>query len=104
MSMVPIEVDSAGSGPRESGRCPFYREWNLADVYPSQATWKAQKEKITAEISRLAEFRGKLGSSPAVLADALEMSSRLDKDCPACTVYTGACCPTKIRASPARRV
>jgi len=33
-------------------------KWNLADVYPSQATWKGQKEKITAEIPRLGEFRG----------------------------------------------
>ena len=47
-------------------------KWNLADVYPSQAAWRAQKEKITAEIPRLREFQGKLGSSPATLADALE--------------------------------
>ena len=39
-------------------------KWNLADVYASQAAWRAQKEKITAEIPRLREFQGKLGSSP----------------------------------------
>ena len=62
-------------------------KWNLSDVYPSQAAWKAQKEKITAEIARLGDFRGKLGSSPAVLADALEMSSRLDKELSRLYVY-----------------
>ena len=48
-------------------------KWNLADVYPSQAAWKAQKEKVTAEIASLGDFRGKLGSSAATLADALEL-------------------------------
>jgi oligoendopeptidase F len=55
-------------------------KWNLTDIYASQAAWRQEKEKITAEIPRLREFQGKLGASPATLADALEMMSRLDKE------------------------
>ena len=77
-------------------------KWNLADVYPSQATWKAQKEKITAEIPRLGEFRGKLGSSPAILADALEMSSRLDKELSRLYVYASMLSDEDTRVSGAQ--
>jgi len=62
-------------------------KWNLADVFPTQAAWRAQKEKITAEIPKLGEYQGGLGSSPRVLADALELMSRLDKELSRLYVY-----------------
>ena len=54
-------------------------KWNLTDIYPSQAAWRQEKEKVTAEIPRLREFQGKLGTSPVTLADALETMSRLER-------------------------
>ena len=42
-------------------------KWNLADVYPSEAAWRAQKETITAEMPKLREFRGQ---ARRVAADA----------------------------------
>ena len=74
-------------------------KWNLADVYESQAAWRAQKEKITAEIPRLREFQGKLGSSPATLADALEMMSRLDKELSRLYVYASMLSDEDTRVS-----
>jgi oligoendopeptidase F len=62
-------------------------KWDLTDVFPDQPAWRAQKEKITAEIPRLGEFQGKLGSLPATLADALELMSRLDKELSRLYVY-----------------
>ena len=62
-------------------------KWNLADVYPSEAQWRTTKEKITAELPKLREFQGKLGSSAATLADALELMSRLDKELSRLYVY-----------------
>jgi oligoendopeptidase F len=55
-------------------------KWNLADVYPSDAAWRAEKDKTAGELPKLREFQGKLGSSAATLADALELMSRLDKE------------------------
>src|ERR1043166_6758697 len=55
-------------------------KWNLADIYPSEAAWRAAKEKTTGEIPRLREFRGKLGSSASTLADALDTMYRLPKE------------------------
>ena len=48
-------------------------KWNLADIYPSVAAWRAAKEKATAQIPTIrAVRRESSGSSPQVLADALE--------------------------------
>src|SRR6478735_1275194 len=62
-------------------------KWNLADIYPSDAAWRAQKDRMTADVPGLREYRGKLGSSPQALADALELMSRLDKELSRLYVY-----------------
>ena len=62
-------------------------KWNLAEVYPSPAAWRAQKEKITAELPKIREFEGTLSASPKTLADALELMSRLDKELTRLYVY-----------------
>jgi len=77
-------------------------KWNLADVYPSQEAWKAQKEKATGEIASLGAFRGKLGSSAATLADALELSSRLDKELSRLYVYASLLSDEDTRISNAQ--
>ncbi len=47
-------------------------KWNLADLFPSEAGWRAAKEKIAEAIPPLGDYRGRLASSAAVLADALD--------------------------------
>ena len=54
--------------------------WNLADVYPDVVAWRAAKARVAAEVPRIRDFAGKLGTSPSTLADALEMLTRLDKE------------------------
>jgi oligoendopeptidase F len=77
-------------------------KWNLTDVYPGEAAWRGQKEKITAEIPRLLEFQGKLGSSPATQADALELMSRLDKELSRLYVYASMLSDQDTRVSDAQ--
>jgi oligoendopeptidase F len=74
-------------------------KWNLTDVYAGQAAWRQEKEKITAELPRLREFQGKLGSSSATLADALEMMSRLDKELSRLYVYASMLSDEDTRVS-----
>ena len=64
-------------------------KWNLADVYPNDAAWRAAKEASARELSTLRRYQGTLGSSAAVLADALETMSRLDKAIARLSVYSG---------------
>ena len=62
-------------------------KWNLADVYADAATWRARKEAIAAEVPSIRAFEGRLGSTAGVLADALELMSRLDKELSRLYVY-----------------
>jgi oligoendopeptidase F len=55
-------------------------KWNLADIYPDEQAWRAAKDKLQSGLPRLGEFRGKLASSPAVLADTLDTLYAFDKD------------------------
>ncbi|HEY3162384.1 MAG TPA: oligoendopeptidase F [Vicinamibacterales bacterium] len=64
-------------------------KWNLADIYPDLAAWRAAKEAATRELQGLRAYEGKLGSSAQLLADALEDMSRLDKAIGRLAVYAG---------------
>jgi oligoendopeptidase F len=55
-------------------------KWNLADIYPSDAAWRAAKDKLSADIPSLGLFRDSLASSSATLADALDKLFSLDKE------------------------
>src|SRR5687767_3008911 len=88
MGMSVMMSGQGTSGPeRDRAKVADAYKWNLADVYPSEAVWRTQKEKTTAEIAKLGEFRGALGSSAKVLADALEYASQLDKELSRLYVY-----------------
>jgi oligoendopeptidase F len=65
---------------RDRSKIPDKYTWNLADLYPSDAAWRADKEKLASELSQLDAFRGKLATSPRTVADALEKMFALDKN------------------------
>ena len=65
---------------RDRSKIPEKYKWNLAEIFPSEAAWRAAKEKLAAEIPQVGQYKGKLGTSAQVLADALEKTSALGKD------------------------
>jgi len=64
---------------RDRASVPDKYKWNLTDIYPTDAAWRAEKDRIAKVVPSLAQFKGKLGTSASVLADALEQSSAIDK-------------------------
>jgi oligoendopeptidase F len=72
---------------RDRAKVPDTYKWNLADVYPGTAAWRARKEAIAGELPKLRAFEGRLGSSAAMLADALELMTGLDKELSRLYVY-----------------
>jgi oligoendopeptidase F len=78
-TVIAMTVMLAGQ-ERDRAKVPDALKWNLADIYPSDATWRAQKETIEKELPKLREFQGTLGASSKTLADAMEFMSRLDKE------------------------
>jgi oligoendopeptidase F len=70
----------SGAQQRERGEIQDTYKWNLSDIYANDAAWRAAKEKLQADIPRLAQFRGRLTDSSAVLADTLDLMFGLDKE------------------------
>jgi oligoendopeptidase F len=79
---------TAGQDRERSAISEQYK-WNLADIYPDVAAWRAAKESIARDLPRLRDYEGRLGSSPQVLADALDAAFRVDKDIARLSVYAG---------------
>ena len=73
----------------EPGRAtvPEKYTWNLADLYPDVAAWRADKARVTTELPQVRACAGRLGSSPQTLADALETMTRLDRELARLYVY-----------------
>ena len=65
---------------RDRAQIPERLRWNLADVYPNDAAWRAAKDKLAAEIPSLERFKGTLASSAAALANALDRYYALSRE------------------------
>jgi oligoendopeptidase F len=86
VTVIAMTVMLAGQ-ERDRAKVPDALKWNLADIYPAESDWRAQKEQIEKELPKLREFSGTLGAAPKTLADALEYMSRLDKELSRLYVY-----------------
>ena len=84
---------------RDRSKIADRHKWNLAEIYPSDDAWRAAKERLVAEIPKIREFQGKLASSPARLADALELVTRLNKDFSRIYVYASMMADQDTRVS-----
>ncbi len=74
---------------RDRARIPDKYKWNLADLYASDAAWRAEKDRFAAELPQLKPFQGRLASSATVLADALDKMFALDRTLGRLDVYAG---------------
>src|SRR3954464_5500385 len=72
---------------RDRAKVPEQFKWNLADIYPSDAAWRAAKDKLAADVPQLRQFQGKLTASAGSLADALDKEYALDKELSRLYVY-----------------
>lgn len=52
---------------------PVEHTWDVASVYPSDEAWEKAVADTAARLPEIAAYRGRLGESPAVLADFFEL-------------------------------
>src|SRR5687767_3192691 len=98
MAVVCMSVMMTGQ-ERDRAKIADTYKWNLADIYPDDAAWRARKEAITAELPKLRGYQGGLGASARGLADALELMSRLDKELSRLYVYASMASDQDTRLS-----
>jgi oligoendopeptidase F len=65
---------------RDRARIPDRYKWNLANIYPTDAAWRAAKEKLAADIPKMLRYQDGLLSSATTLSDGLDAASALDKE------------------------
>jgi len=72
---------------RDRLKIPDKYKWNLADIYPSDQAWRSAKEQLAKELPQMKMFQGKLGTSAATLANALDKYFGFDKELSRLYVY-----------------
>jgi oligoendopeptidase F len=84
---------------RDRSKIPDQYKWDLTAIYPSDQAWRAAKDQFVAELPKVRELQGTLGSSPKHLADVLELSSHLEKELNRLFVYAGLISDQDTRVS-----
>src|SRR4051812_8532670 len=96
---IALLVLTAGAQERDRAKTPEKYKWNLADIYPNDAAWRAAKDKLAAALPQLRQFQGKLASSAGTLADALDQQAGLDKELSRLYVYASMLADQDTRES-----
>jgi len=73
---------------RSSVEVPY--TWNIDDLFPSVEAWREAGRALSGRVAGLEVFKGRLLSTPAILADALEL--RFDLDRAVSRLYVYASC------------
>jgi len=100
-SMFAFTVVALGVSAQERNRSTVQDKykWDLTHIYANDDAWRQAKDKLRGELPKLGAFKGKLASSAAVLADALELGSRVSKEYARTFVYASMMSDTDTRVS-----
>src|SRR5262245_8859233 len=72
---------------RERASIPDKYKWDLTPIYATETAWRAAKDRVRDEVPAIGQFKGKLGSSAATLAEALEKMTALQKEISRVSTY-----------------
>jgi oligoendopeptidase F len=74
---------------RDRDRVPEEYRWDLTDLCPDDASWRAAKDRLEARLPELGRFRGSLGTSAETLLGCLTTADDLAKEYMRLTAYAG---------------
>jgi oligoendopeptidase F len=64
---------------RTRASIPDAYKWDLTGIYPSDEAWRADKDRIAADLKAAAPFKGTLSRSAARLQEALDLQTAQEK-------------------------
>ena len=82
LGMVCVMVAIAGVAaqqPRTRETTPDAYKWNLAEMFPSDEAWQAEKARISAEFAKARRVQGHAVDVGARLQEALDLQTAQDK-------------------------
>lgn len=86
---LSLAADTTFSQERDRNKIPEQYKWKLTDIYPSDEAWSADKDAMIRRLPDLSRWEGKLGTSPAELADCLDYLNDVAKQYAKLAVYAG---------------
>ncbi len=90
---------TAAAGERNRAAIEDRFKWNLAEICPDLETWRAEKVRLAGEALKVRTYEGRLSTSAATLAEALDLVSTLDKEISRLYVYASMLGDEDTRAS-----
>jgi oligoendopeptidase F len=79
--MVLISMPAGGvqGQMRDRADVPVEHQWQLENLYPSDAAWRQAKDDLAARLDEILQYRGKLTESASRLLSCLTLNSDLAK-------------------------
>ncbi|MEO5493169.1 MAG: oligoendopeptidase F [Sphingomonas sp.] len=74
-------------------------QWDLADLYPSDAAWDEARKKALADVPSLAKYKGRLGESAETLAAFMVAQSDLNRTISRVYTYVSLKADADLRVS-----
>ncbi len=74
------QTDGGAASRRDRSQVPERYRWDLSAVYPDPAAWSRAKGALKEELASIDRFRGALRGGPGILADCLDLVTRLGKE------------------------
>jgi oligoendopeptidase F len=94
LAAAPVWAQGAPSSVTEGA------QWDLTDLYPSDAAWDAARKKVLATIPALGTNRGKLGTSADTLAAQLVAQSDVGREGSRVYAYASLSADADLRNAP----
>ncbi len=91
-ALVPVYAADAPAAPAVAS-------WDLSDLYPSPEAWTAAHAKLSAEVDKLAGYKGTLGKSAQDMLAALTAASAAQKEVERLAVYASLKSDEDVRIS-----
>jgi len=95
---------AAPAAAKDRSEIPDKYKWNLAELYPSDAAWKAARDELAKKIPALAAQKGKLGESAAALWRALDVVFGAQRELSKLYVYAQSRSDEDTRAAATREM
>jgi oligoendopeptidase F len=99
IALVALTISGVAQS-RDRAQTPDKYKWDLAELYASEGAWRTAKDKLAGDIQKLQQYQGKVASSAAALADALDLQAAFAKELGRLFTYASLLADQDTRDSP----
>jgi len=88
-SLLIVSFPSSAEEVKERSEIPAQYKWDLSAMYANTAEWKADIEKLKAEMPGIDQYRGRMAETGQVLLAAIQAQEELNRRMGNIWVYAG---------------